>query len=156
MKGCDYGDPDPNSATFNVEHNGLGCITERTTRDDVEVDVEDIDINIGSLTMETSSCTTDRTVFLGDSLVVGKNPDGSWTVDTDTTRRGASTESVLRPGEGVRVRMARADWSSGFFQAALYRALLQELGYDVSDPAELTLHPSTAYTAMAQENSTSG
>ena len=149
-EGCDYGRPDPNSTTFYVEHNGLGCITERTTREYVEVDVEDIDINIGSLTVETSSCTTDRTVFLGDSLAVGKNSDGSWTVDTDTTRRVPPTESVLRPGEGVRVRLARADWSTGFFQAALYRALLQELGYEVSDPAERTLDPSTAYTAMAQ------
>ena len=133
-----------------MEHNGLGCITERTTREDVDVDVEDIDIHIGSFTMETSSCTTDRTVFLGDSLAVGKNSDGSWTVDTDTTRRAPPTESVLRPGEGVRVRMARAAWSTGFFQAALYRALLQELGYEVSDPAERTLDPAVAYTAMAE------
>ena len=69
---------------------------------------------------------------------------------SDTTRRGPSTESVLRPDEGMRVRMARAAWSSGFFQAALYRALLQELGYEVSDPAEMTLDPADAYTAMAQ------
>ncbi|MXZ53709.1 MAG: hypothetical protein F4Z34_11035 [Acidimicrobiaceae bacterium] len=55
-----------------------------------------------------------------------------------------------RPGEGVRVLAGRADWSSGYFQAALYKRLLEELGYDVSHPAELELNPSVAYTAMAQ------
>ena len=43
----------------------------------------------------------------------------------------------------------RVDWSSGYFQAALYKRLLEELGYNVSDPAELELNPSVAYLAMA-------
>ena len=53
------------------------------------------------------------------------------------------------PGEGVRVTMARTDRASGHFQAALYRALLGELGYEVSDPAGFETGPSTAYPAMA-------
>ena len=57
---------------------------------------------------------------------------------------------VLHPGEGVSIRMARADWSTGYFQAALYRALLQELGYEVTDPADLELSPGIAYPAMAE------
>jgi len=45
--------------------------------------------------------------------------------------------------------MARANWASGYFQAALYRALLGELGYQVTDPADFETSPSVAYTAMA-------
>ena len=46
--------------------------------------------------------------------------------------------------------MARADWSTGYFQASLYRQLLQRLGYDVSDPADKELGPALAYLAMAR------
>ena len=55
-----------------------------------------------------------------------------------------------RPGEGVHVTAGRADWTSGYFQGELYRLLLEELGYEVSDPAERELGPSVAYTAMAR------
>ena len=54
------------------------------------------------------------------------------------------------PGEGVHVTAARADWSSGYFQAALYKLLLEELGYTVSDPAGRELGPGNAYAAMAR------
>ena len=59
---------------------------------------------------------------------------------------------VLRPGEGVTIRMARANWSTGYLQAALYRALLQEFGYEVTDPAGLELSPGIAYPAMAERD----
>lgn len=62
----------------------------------------------------------------------------------------AGTEEVTYPGEGVKVRMARANWSTGYFQAALLRELLGELGYQVADPANLELGPTLAYVAMAQ------
>ena len=45
--------------------------------------------------------------------------------------------------------MARANWSTGYFQAALFRALLEELGYRVDDPANLEFGPTIAYVAMA-------
>ncbi len=54
------------------------------------------------------------------------------------------------PGEGVSVRMARANWSTGYMQAAIYRALLGELGYEVSDPSEAELSPSTFYPALGE------
>ncbi len=54
------------------------------------------------------------------------------------------------PGEGVSVTMARADWSEGFMQAAIYRALLLELGYNVSDPSEQTLGPAVFYQALGE------
>ena len=62
---------------------------------------------------------------------------------------GPVEEPPPLPGEGIRVTAARADWQSGYFQAELYKLLLEELGYDVSDPAEAELGPQNAYTAMA-------
>jgi glycine betaine/proline transport system substrate-binding protein len=48
------------------------------------------------------------------------------------------------------VRPGRANWSTGYFQAAVYSALLRELGYTVLGP-ELNEHPpAEAYLAMAQ------
>lgn len=61
----------------------------------------------------------------------------------------APAESAL-PGEGVTVSMARADWATGYFQAAVYRQVLEELGYTVTDPADRELGPSLAYLAMAE------
>ena len=58
--------------------------------------------------------------------------------------------SAALPGEGVSLTMGRADWDTGYFQAALLRQLLQELGYEVSDPSETELGPSLAYLSMAQ------
>lgn len=80
---------------------------------------------------------------------------------TDTTQSADTTEpetteppedggDMAMPGEGVTVSMGRADWSSGYFQAYVYRALLEELGYEVSDPAQTELGPSLAYLGMAQ------
>ena len=58
-------------------------------------------------------------------------------------------EMSMTPGEGVSVTQARANWSTGYMQAAIYAALLEELGYDVSDPSDLELVPSSAYLSMA-------
>lgn len=46
--------------------------------------------------------------------------------------------------------MARANWADGYFHAALFRQLLQRLGYEVNDPAEKELGPNLAYIAMAE------
>jgi glycine betaine/proline transport system substrate-binding protein len=46
------------------------------------------------------------------------------------------------------IRMARADWETGHFQAAVYHQLLEELGYDVTDPARETRTPATFYPAL--------
>ena len=59
-------------------------------------------------------------------------------------------EAMRLPGEGVSLTMARANWSTGYFQAELMRQLMQQLGYEVSDPADLELGPNLAYLAMAQ------
>jgi len=42
-----------------------------------------------------------------------------------------------KPGKGVKVQPARATWNTGYFQEALVRAGLKELGYNVKQPKEL-------------------
>ncbi len=42
------------------------------------------------------------------------------------------------PGKGVTVRPARATWNTGFFQEALVRRGLEELGYKVKKPKDLS------------------
>ena len=71
-------------------------------------------------------------------------------VEVPTPVEDTEEEPVALPGEGVDVTAGRAHWSSGYFQAELYKQLLEELGYNVSDPAQLELGPSIGYLAMAQ------
>lgn len=52
-------------------------------------------------------------------------------------------------GDGT-IAMARADWSTGWFQAAVYSELLTELGYDVADPSETTRDPNGFYPMLAR------
>ena len=71
--------------------------------------------------------------------------------DDDMADDDMADEMSMTPGEGVSVTMGRANWSTGYFQAELYRQLLQELGYTVSDPADLELGPNNGYIAMAED-----
>ena len=48
------------------------------------------------------------------------------------------------------ITMCRANWASGYIQAEIVRQVMQTAGYTVSDPAEIELGPSNAYTAMAE------
>ena len=56
----------------------------------------------------------------------------------------------LTPGEGNDVTMGRANWSTGYFQAELYRQLLSELGYEVSDPARRETGGPAGHKAIAE------
>ena len=47
------------------------------------------------------------------------------------------------------VAIARADWSSGYMQAAIYAQLIEELGHEVTDPAAAELRPYSFYPALA-------
>jgi glycine betaine/proline transport system substrate-binding protein len=62
---------------------------------------------------------------------------------------GGGEPLVELPGSGTSIAMARADWDTGYFQAAVYRALLEELGYEVSDPSEAEMAPDQFYPALA-------
>lgn len=46
--------------------------------------------------------------------------------------------STELPGKGVEVQPGRATWNTGFFQEALVRRALEELGYEVEKPKDLT------------------
>ena len=48
------------------------------------------------------------------------------------------------------ITMCRANWASGYIQAEIVRQIMQQAGYTVSDPSEIELGPSNAYTAMAE------
>ena len=43
----------------------------------------------------------------------------------------------MKPGKGTKVQPARATWNTGFFQEALVRRGLKELGYNVKTPKDL-------------------
>ena len=72
--------------------------------------------------------------------------------DDDNSQPVTTTTEVPTnlPGEGTSLTMARANWDTGYFQAALMRQLLLRLGYDVSDPADLEIGPNLAYLSMAE------
>lgn len=53
-----------------------------------------------------------------------------------------------QPGEGKSVRMARATWDTGWFQAEVYKSLLEELGYEVE--RLVTLDNPPFYQAVGQ------
>ena len=63
----------------------------------------------------------------------------------------ATTEAAINmtPGEGVSVTSGRANWSTGYVQAEIYTALLRELGFTVSESADMELGPQQAFMAMA-------
>lgn len=68
-----------------------------------------------------------------------------------TQRSSDSTPVESDPSVAdLSIRPGRANWSTGYFQAALYATLLEELGYDVSDPALNEYPPPEAYVAMAE------
>ena len=94
----------------------------------------------------TSVPTTEATV----APTVTSVPTTEPTVTSLPTQEATATSVDILPGEGFSVLMARADWSTGYFQSHLYKQLLEELGYSVSEPSELELGPSLAYLRMSQ------
>jgi len=70
--------------------------------------------------------------------------------DTADDAADDTADAAALPGEGVSVTMARANWSTGYMQAAIYKALLEELGYEVNEPADLELPPSNFFTALGE------
>lgn len=56
---------------------------------------------------------------------------------------------VPAPGSLGNITMGRANWSSGYVQAAILHNLLEEVGYTVSEPADFELPPDLAYPLMA-------
>ncbi len=55
-----------------------------------------------------------------------------------------------QPGEGKEIKMAQATWDTGWFQAQIYKKLLEELGYSVDEP--IILENPEFYIIAAQGN----
>ncbi len=84
-----------------------------------------------------------------DVLVGGSGTDKC--DDERKVRRVKSCESgSVFPGRYFSVTMARANWGSGYIQAEIMHQVAEELGYEVSNPAELELSPDLAYNQMAE------
>ena len=62
----------------------------------------------------------------------------------------AAEDAYMYPGAGTSVTQARASWTTGYMQAAIYRQLLEELGYDVSEPADNELGNDIFYVALGE------
>ena len=123
--------------------NGDAGVTEAPTATTAPVDTAD----------ETTDDMDDMDMDDMDDMDMDDTDDMDDTMDEpeedmDDTMTDVGDDMAL-PGEGVSVTMARANWSTGYMQAAVYAALLTELGYGVSDPADLELAPSNAFVAMA-------
>ena len=67
----------------------------------------------------------------------------------DPEESGADGGPAEGGADGETITMARADWDTGFMQAAIYQQLLQELGYNATDPAAETRSAATFYPALA-------
>lgn len=49
----------------------------------------------------------------------------------------AAAQDEAQPGEGVTIQMAQPTWDTGYFYTQIYKQMLEELGYEVSDPVAL-------------------
>ena len=110
-------------------------------------------------TTTAAPTTTASDMSSGDDMAAGDDMSDTTTTAAPTTTASdmssgddmaAADDMSMHPGEGVSINMARADWSTGYFQAQVYKQLLEELGYSVSEPSETELGPSLAYLGMAQ------
>ena len=62
---------------------------------------------------------------------------------------GGEGESGGGGTTGGPVTPARANWDSGYFQAAIYSELLRELGYEVADESAAEMGPDLFYPSLA-------
>ncbi|NJN66507.1 MAG: glycine betaine ABC transporter substrate-binding protein [Chloroflexaceae bacterium] len=84
------------------------------------------------------------TVVDASSLEAPANPTA--TPETPTTAMGSAPNEL--PGRGKTIRLGRATWETGWFQAEIYKRLLEELGYTVEGPT--TLENEEFYLAAAR------
>ena len=105
--------------------------------------------------MKTKSLTRAVAVAATTLLLLaacGSDDDSGSSSVAATTAAPATTEAAMSmtPGEGVPVVAGRASWSTGYVQAEIFTALLRELGYEVSEPADMEFGPQNAFMAMAE------
>ncbi|MDE0121211.1 MAG: glycine betaine/L-proline ABC transporter substrate-binding protein ProX [bacterium] len=105
--------------------------------------INPVDVTLQNVTYSLGENTEDDVKRHADEWIAANRDQ------VDAWLEKAKQPISMTPGDGVAVTMARANWSTGYMQAAIVAALLGELGYDVSDPADLELAPSNAFVAMA-------
>lgn len=102
----------------------------------------------GRSTVETS------TAVAADGSTINLSGEGGQDSATDPAGPTADANDPGTvdplPGSGVSVVAGRADWTTGYFQAALFKALLEELGYTVSEPSAEEHSPKDMFPLMAQ------
>jgi glycine betaine/proline transport system substrate-binding protein len=59
-------------------------------------------------------------------------------------------EAFMSPGAGVSITQARATWSSEYILSAIFHDMLEELGYEVSEPANTELANNVFYVSAAE------
>ncbi len=82
---------------------------------------------------------------------IEEEPTDAMPVEEPPAEEGSEPDSeAAMPGEGTTVNIGRATWDTGWFQAAIFASLLEELGYTVEDPQ--TLDNPAFYLGTAQGN----
>lgn len=112
----------------------LGIVAAACGSDDASTDAGD---SSDEETTESTEGTTDEST--DDSMA-----------DESTDDSGDAMADGDQPGAGVTVVEGKADWTTEDPNAYVIKSLLEELGYEVTDPADLELGPANAYIAMAQ------
>ena len=80
------------------------------------------------------SGAADTTTAESTETTAAASTETTAAASTDTGDDMAEGSDMAMPGEGVTVHMAKADWTTEDPNAYIARALLQELGYEVTDP----------------------
>lgn len=106
-----------------------------------------------------ASCGSDATDVASDAADAAGDAadDAAAVVDDAADDAAAVVDDVMDdddaaadlPGSGQTATMGRANWSSGYVQAQILHNLMEEIGYEVSSPADAEFAPDLAYQAMA-------
>jgi len=108
---------------------------------------------LAALALLAAACGSDAADVVADATddvadVVDDATDDDDAMEDDDAMDDDGAAAMI--GEGQQVQMARANWASGYIQAEIYRQVLQELGYEVADPADgFEFSPDLAYQTMA-------
>ncbi len=102
---------------------------------------------VASLTLLAAACAAEDTAAL-DAAAAQQEAEAAQAQVEEM--EAAAAEAYMNPGAGVSVTQARATWTTGYMQAAIYHHLLEELGYDVSEPADNELPNDIFYVALGE------
>ena len=96
----------------------------------------------------TTQAPVDDSAAAAEESEAEAAPEAAAEEEAEAAPEAAAEEEMALPGEGVTVTMARGNWKETNFQNYVVQLLLEELGYDVTDPEEIA--PATFYPALAQ------